>query len=126
MGARSSFCAWIGSRSTFADCVRTARSPAITRFIGPDGKVAQCGQPGRCALPCHGVPESAGRVREEFAPDVIDVIPDGRLSVTVCCQLNERMLHHLFSYGVQLEVLEPAWVRNWMDDQARAMLERGR
>ena len=102
-------------------------APPVTRFIGPDGAAAQSGSSGDAPrLSMLFAPESAGRVREEFAPDVIDVMSDGRLSVTVCCQLNERMLHHLFSYGVQLEVLEPAWVRNWMNDQARAMLERGR
>ena len=71
-------------------------------------------------------PEAASRVREEFAPDVIDVAPDGFLSVTVFCQPSDRMLHHLFSYGAQLEILEPVWVHDWMNDQARAMLERGR
>lgn len=99
---------------------------AITRFIGPDGKVAQCGQPVDAPrLAMVFAPEAAGRVREEFAPDVIDVMPDGRLSVTVFCQPSERMLYHLFSYGAQLEVLEPDWVRDWMRGQARAMLERG-
>lgn len=102
-------------------------APPVTRFIGPDGAAAQSGSSGDAPrLSMLFAPESAGRVREEFAPDVIDVMSDGRLSVTVCCQLNERMLHHLFSYGVQLEVLEPAWVRKWMNDQARAMLGRGR
>ena len=101
--------------------------PAITRFIRPDGAAAQ-GRPSADAprLAMLFAPEAAGRVREEFASDVIDVMPDGRLSVTVFCRPSERMLYHLFSYGVQLEVCEPAWVREWMADQARAMLERGR
>lgn len=94
--------------------------------LGPDGAVAQSGSSDDAPrLSMLFTPESAGRVREEFAPDVIDVMPDGHLSVTVFCQPNDRMLHHLFSYGAQLEILEPAWVRKWMNDQARAMLERG-
>lgn len=101
-------------------------APLVTRFIGPDGAVAQSGSSDDAPrLSMLFTPESAGRVREEFAPDVIDVMPDGHLSVTVFCQPSDRMLHHLFSYGAQLEILEPAWVRKWMNDQARAMLERG-
>lgn len=101
-------------------------APLVTRFIGPDGEAAQSGLSGDA--PCLSMlfaPESACRVREEFAPDVIDVMPDGCLSVTVFCQPSDRMLHHLFSYGAQLEILEPAWVRKWMNDQARAMLTEG-
>lgn len=100
--------------------------PSVTRFIGPDGAAAQSGSSDDAPrLSMLFAPESACRVREEFAPDVIDVMPDGRLSVTVCCQPSDRMLHHLFSYGAQLEILEPAWVRKWMNDQARAMLIGG-
>lgn len=102
-------------------------APAITRFIGPDGEAAQGGKPADAPrLSMVFAPEAASRVREEFAPDVIDVAPDGFLSVAVFCQPSDRMLHHLFSYGAQLEILEPVWVHDWMNDQARAMLERGR
>lgn len=115
-----------GLNRAFAHCVRTARSSSRhalyrTRWGGCTKRLI-----GRCPSSFHAIRSRVGRrVREEFAPDVIDAMPDGRLSVTVFCQPSDRMLHHLFSYGAQLEILEPAWVRKWMNDQARAMLERG-
>lgn len=115
------------SMELLPDSFEPREAPAITRFIGPDGAAAQGGRPAdEPRLSMIFAPEVASRVREEFAPDVIEVAPDGSLAVTVFCRPSDRMLRHLFSYGVQLEILEPAWVRDWMNDQARAMLERGR
>lgn len=113
------------STELLPDSFDPREAPQVSRFIGPDGAAAQDGRPaGESRLSMVFAPEAAHRVREEFAPDVIEVAPDGSLAVTVSCRPGDRMLRHLFSYGVQLEIREPAWVRDWMDDQARAMLER--
>lgn len=61
------------------------------------------------------------RVREEFAPDAIAVLPDGALRVELCCHITERMLFYLLSFGSRLEVEEPQDVREWLRTEAQAV-----
>lgn len=62
------------------------------------------------------------RVREEFSPDVIEALADGRLRVTLNTELTDRARHHLLSFGAGMTVEEPSDLREWMRVQARAIL----
>lgn len=62
------------------------------------------------------------RVREEFSPDVIEALEDGRLRVTLDTELTDRARHHLLSFGAGMTVEEPPELREWMRAQARALL----
>ena len=64
------------------------------------------------------------RVREEFAPDAIERLPDGRLRVTLNTELTNRSRHYLFSFGSDLTVEEPADLREWMHQEAAAVVQR--
>ena len=63
------------------------------------------------------------RVREEFSPDAIQILGDGRMRVTLETELTERARHHLLSFGAGMTVEEPPELREWMCAQARAILK---
>ena len=63
------------------------------------------------------------RVREEFSPDAIEALPDGRFRVTFDTELTDRARHHLLSFGAGMTVEEPDELREWMRDQALAILK---
>ena len=63
------------------------------------------------------------RVREEFSPDSIEVLDDGRMRVTLDTELTDRARHHLLSFGAGMKVEEPAELREWIYAQARAILQ---
>lgn len=66
-------------------------------------------------------PQDEGRVREEFEPSAIERLEDGRLRVTLSCDVTERMMFYLLSFGDRLEVLEPVRLRAWLRNQAEAV-----
>ena len=66
---------------------------------------------------------SKERVREEFAPDMIGYLDDGRLEVTLTCSLDERTRFYLLSFGSHLEAIEPADLRNWLREQAQQVAD---
>lgn len=61
------------------------------------------------------------RVREEFAPEMIEYQSDGSLSVEVDCNLDDRTRHYLLSFGSSLEVIEPLSVRTWIVEQVQSI-----
>lgn len=63
------------------------------------------------------------RVREEFAPDSIERLPNGKFRVTVSCEITRRVKFYLLSFGSYLEVKEPAYLRTWLQQQAQAIKE---
>ena len=63
------------------------------------------------------------RVREEFSPDAIEALPDGRFRVTFDTELTDRARHHLLSFGAGMTVEEPDELSEWMRDQALAILK---
>ncbi|MDJ1650721.1 MULTISPECIES: helix-turn-helix transcriptional regulator [Gordonibacter] len=65
-----------------------------------------------------------GRVREEFAPDAIERLPDGRLRVTLNTEPTNHSRHYLLSFGSDLYVEEPAELREWIHQEAAAMVRR--
>ncbi len=65
--------------------------------------------------------ESEKRVREEFAPESIEPREDGGFDVTLSIPVNQRSCQYLLSFGRTLQVLEPAWVREWVRDESLAM-----
>lgn len=68
--------------------------------------------------------EAEPRVREEFAPEVIERTSNGSWLVDLTCAINERTRHYLLSFGALLEVLEPADLRDWLRMQAEAIAYR--
>lgn len=64
------------------------------------------------------------RVREEFAPDAIERLPDGRLRVTLNTEPTDRARRYLLSFGANLQVEEPADLREWIRAEAAAVLRR--
>lgn len=65
-----------------------------------------------------------GRVREEFAPEAIERLPDGCLRVTLNTETTNRSRHYLLSFGSDLYVEEPADLREWMRQEAAAIVRR--
>jgi predicted DNA-binding transcriptional regulator YafY len=62
------------------------------------------------------------RVHEEFAPDWITALDDGRFLVELDIAPDARTHSYLLSFGAELEVLEPASVRARLTAQARDIL----
>jgi len=67
---------------------------------------------------------AADRVREEFAPSMIEFLDDGRLLVELTCALDIKTRFYLLSFGSALEVLEPQLLRDFLCDQAACILNR--
>lgn len=63
------------------------------------------------------------RIREEFAPDMIERLDDGSLEVRLSCTLDERTRLYLLSFGASLEVLEPHELRTWLREQAKRVAD---
>lgn len=66
-------------------------------------------------------PQDIGRIREEFEPSAIEQLEDGRLRVRLSCDITERMMFYLLSFGDRLEVAEPVRLRAWLQSQAEAI-----
>lgn len=66
-------------------------------------------------------PQDIGRIREEFEPSAIEQLEDGRLRVRLSCDITERMMFYLLSFGDRLEVSEPVRLRTWLRSQAEAI-----
>lgn len=64
------------------------------------------------------------RVREEFAPDSIKIDDAGNLCVTLNTSINQQTHYYLLSYGSDLEILEPSFLRTWIREQAQKIIEQ--
>ena len=53
----------------------------------------------------------AFRVYDEFDRESIEVHPDGTLLVDVSYPLDSWVVSYLFSFGTDVDVLEPPWLR---------------
>ena len=63
-------------------------------------------------------------IRDRFAPDAIERLPDGRLRVTLNTEPTNHSRHYLLSFGSDLYVEEPAELREWIHQEAAAMVRR--
>ena len=78
------------------------------------------------ALALRFSPQAEDRVREEFSPGSIRREGDGSLAVRAQCELTDRLIGFLLSFGSDLEVEAPREVRALLRDQAAAVLDRYR
>ncbi|WP_241426870.1 helix-turn-helix transcriptional regulator [Dysosmobacter acutus] len=61
---------------------------------------------------------AAFRVYDEFDRESIEVQPDGTLLVDVSYPLDGWVVSYLFSFGTDVDLLEPAWLRDQLADYA--------
>ncbi len=68
-------------------------------------------------------PHLAFRVYDEFPHSDIERNPDGSLQVSLACPVDNWLPGYLLSYGAGLQVLQPASLRQRLQEELRAMLQ---
>lgn len=64
-------------------------------------------------------PEASFRVLDEFSQDQIHPMPDGSYTVEVCYPMDGWVYGFLLSFGPQVQVLAPHWMREKMRELAK-------
>ncbi len=68
--------------------------------------------------------EAAYRVYDEFAPASIQVESDGSLSTEVEYPFDRWVIGYLLTFGTDVEIREPLWVRQAVAEQAKKIYEQ--
>ncbi|MDP4110064.1 MAG: YafY family protein [Bacillota bacterium] len=98
---------------TFADSFRDIPS------LDSDGPPMFSGTPLRLRFPS----SMAFRVYDEFDRESIEPQPDGRLCVSVEFPLDGWVISYLLTFGTEIEILEPLYIREQIADYAKKIYD---
>ncbi len=102
------------------------RSGAVKGCYGPEQQRTATPGPGDCRITLRFPKEMAYRVYDEFDPTQVTHHEDGTLTASAEMPVDAWLTGFLLSFGAQVDVIEPAFLKEELARQAKSIYEKNK